>query len=111
MNADDPGYGYRFIADELPVRGINTGENRVAWLCSNMRIWSTHRARHAEVSMSTCFIRVSMASRRDAAKTLAITPDAVATMARMTVNHTPVPPSAGRSASARLKSSAARISG
>ena len=34
IHADDPAFGYRFIADELPGRGITAGENRVARLCS-----------------------------------------------------------------------------
>ena len=40
IHADDPAFGYRFIADELPARGITAGENRVARLCSQQRIWS-----------------------------------------------------------------------
>ena len=40
IHADDPAFGYRFIADELPGRGITAGENRVARLCSQGRIWS-----------------------------------------------------------------------
>jgi putative transposase len=40
IHADDPGFGYRFIADELPARGITASENRVARLCSQQRIWS-----------------------------------------------------------------------
>lgn len=40
IHADDPAFGYRFIADELPGRGITAGENRVARLCSQERIWS-----------------------------------------------------------------------
>ena len=40
IHADDPAFGYRFIADELPDRGIIAGENRVARLCSQERIWS-----------------------------------------------------------------------
>lgn len=40
IHADDPVFGYRFIADELPGRGITAGENRVARLCSQQRIWS-----------------------------------------------------------------------
>jgi hypothetical protein len=40
INRDDPAFGYRFIADELPGRGITAGENRVARLCSQQRIWS-----------------------------------------------------------------------
>lgn len=34
IHADDPAFGYRFIADELPAHGIVAGENRVARLCS-----------------------------------------------------------------------------
>lgn len=40
IHADDPAFGYRFIADELPGRGITAGENRVARLCSQERIRS-----------------------------------------------------------------------
>lgn len=40
IHADDPAFGYRFIADELPARGIRAGENRVARLFSQQRIWS-----------------------------------------------------------------------
>jgi putative transposase len=40
IHADDPAFGYRFIADELREHGIAAGENRVARLCSQQRIWS-----------------------------------------------------------------------
>jgi hypothetical protein len=40
IHADDPAFGHRFIADELPRRGITAGGNRVAPLCSQERIWS-----------------------------------------------------------------------
>jgi transposase InsO family protein len=40
IHRDDPAFGYRFIADELPARGITAGENRVARLCSQQGIWS-----------------------------------------------------------------------
>jgi putative transposase len=40
IHADDPAFGYRFIADELREQGIAAGENRVARLCSQQRIWS-----------------------------------------------------------------------
>ena len=40
IHQDDPEFGYRFIADELPARGITAGENRVARLCSQQQIWS-----------------------------------------------------------------------
>jgi putative transposase len=45
IHADDPGFGYRFIADELPGRGIRAGENKVARLCSQQRIWSAFAKR------------------------------------------------------------------
>jgi putative transposase len=40
IHADDPEFGYRFIADELADLGITAGENRVQRLCSLQRIWS-----------------------------------------------------------------------
>jgi len=40
IHHDDPAFGYRFIADELRERGIAAGENRVARLCSQQRLWS-----------------------------------------------------------------------
>jgi transposase InsO family protein len=40
IHHDDPAFGYRFIADELADRGLPAGENRVARLCSQQRIWS-----------------------------------------------------------------------
>ena len=40
IHHDDPGFGYRFIADELPARGVTAGRNRVSRLCSAHRIWS-----------------------------------------------------------------------
>jgi putative transposase len=40
IHRDDPAFGYRFIADELPARGITAGENKVARLCSQQQIWS-----------------------------------------------------------------------
>ncbi len=40
VHRDDPAFGYRFIAGELRQRGLTTGENRVARLCSQQRIWS-----------------------------------------------------------------------
>jgi putative transposase len=45
IHADDPAFGYRFIADELPGRGIIAGENKVARLCSQQRIWSAFAKR------------------------------------------------------------------
>jgi transposase InsO family protein len=41
IHADDPVFGYRFIADELAAeRGITASENRVQRLCSAHGIWS-----------------------------------------------------------------------
>jgi transposase InsO family protein len=45
IHADDPAFGYRFIADELPGRGITAGENKVARLCAQQRIWSAFSKR------------------------------------------------------------------
>ena len=40
VHADDPAFGYRFIADELAEAGFVASGNRVARLCSQQRIWS-----------------------------------------------------------------------
>ncbi len=40
-HADDPEFGYRFLADELERDGLVVGERRVWRLCSQQRIWST----------------------------------------------------------------------
>ena len=45
IHHDDPAFGYQFIADELPARGILAGENRVARLCSQEQIWSVFAKR------------------------------------------------------------------
>jgi transposase InsO family protein len=41
VHADDPEFGYRFIADELDVLGHRACERRVWRLCSQARVWST----------------------------------------------------------------------
>jgi len=41
-HSDDPGFGYRFISDELETLGHVASENRVQRLCSMQRIWSVH---------------------------------------------------------------------
>jgi putative transposase len=41
IHADDPEFGYRFIADELERDGHQVGESRVHRLCREHRIWST----------------------------------------------------------------------
>jgi len=38
IHHDDPSFGYRFIADELPAHGITASENRVQRLCSQQQI-------------------------------------------------------------------------
>jgi hypothetical protein len=40
IHHDDPAFGYRFITDELAIRGITASENRVQRLCSQQQIWS-----------------------------------------------------------------------
>jgi putative transposase len=41
VHADDPEFGYRFVADELERAGHHASERRVWRLCSEHRIWST----------------------------------------------------------------------
>lgn len=45
IHADDPEFGYRFIADELAAAGHVVSERRVWRLCSSQRIWSAHAPR------------------------------------------------------------------
>lgn len=40
VHADDPAFGYRFIADELADAGFTASERRVWRLCSDQAIWS-----------------------------------------------------------------------
>jgi putative transposase len=42
VHADDPGFGYRFVADELNAAGHQAGERRVWRACSQAGISSTH---------------------------------------------------------------------
>ena len=42
IHHDDPEFGYRFIADELPGHGVKASRNRVARLCAQQRLWSAH---------------------------------------------------------------------
>jgi putative transposase len=42
IHHDDPEFGYRFIADELPGRGVKASRNRVSRLCTQQRLWSAH---------------------------------------------------------------------
>ena len=41
LHADDPEFGYRFLADELQAAGHAVGERRVWRLCRQQRVWST----------------------------------------------------------------------
>jgi putative transposase len=41
VHADDPEFGYRFIADELERAGQTTNERRVWRLCRENQVWST----------------------------------------------------------------------
>jgi|SRR5680860_583262 len=41
IHADDPEFGYRFIADELEQAGHHAGEGRVHRLCRQHKVWST----------------------------------------------------------------------
>jgi transposase InsO family protein len=41
VHADDPEFGYRFIADELEAAGERCCERRVWRLCREQRVWST----------------------------------------------------------------------
>jgi transposase InsO family protein len=41
VHADDPEFGYRFIADELEAVGERSCERRVWRLCREQRVWST----------------------------------------------------------------------
>jgi len=42
IHHDDPGFGYRFITDELAELGVRASRNRVNRLCSSQRLWSVH---------------------------------------------------------------------
>ncbi len=42
IHHDDPGFGYRFITDELASKGLRASRNRVNRLCTVQRIWSVH---------------------------------------------------------------------
>jgi transposase InsO family protein len=50
LHAEDPEFGYRFLADELERAGRQVGEWRVWRLCRQQRIWSTttRKGRHGK---------------------------------------------------------------
>jgi putative transposase len=60
IHHDDPEFGYRFITDELPGRGITASRNRVSRLCSQQRIYSVHANKRGQArrppsrASSTC---------------------------------------------------------
>ena len=45
---DDPGFDYRFVADELRTAGHRVGERRVWRLCSQAGIFSAHSRKRGE---------------------------------------------------------------
>lgn len=45
IHADDPAFGYRFIADELAEQGFTASERRVWRLCSQHKLWSVFAKR------------------------------------------------------------------
>ncbi|WP_130334711.1 IS3 family transposase [Micromonospora kangleipakensis] len=67
IHADDPAFGYRFIADELPAHGITAGVNRVARLCSQQRIWSVFAKRRGLTRRAGPPVHDDLVQRRFAA--------------------------------------------
>lgn len=53
VHADDPEFGYRFIADELEAAGQRTCERRVWRLCSQQQVWSTTTKKGRKASGKT----------------------------------------------------------
>lgn len=53
VHADDPEFGYRFIADELELAGQSTNERRVWRLCRDNRVWSTTTKKGRRASAKT----------------------------------------------------------
>jgi putative transposase len=53
VHADDPEFGYRFIADELELAGQRTNERRVWRLCRDQRVWSTTTRKGRKASGKT----------------------------------------------------------
>jgi len=53
VHADDPEFGYRFIADELEATGHRVGERRVWRLCRQQRVWSTTTKKGRRGSVKT----------------------------------------------------------
>ncbi len=53
LHRDDPPFGYRFLADELKLRGHQIGENRVHRLCREHKLWSTTTKKGKKVAGKT----------------------------------------------------------
>jgi transposase InsO family protein len=53
VHADDPEFGYRFIADELEADGQRSCERRVWRLCHQQQIWSTTTRKGRKASAKT----------------------------------------------------------
>jgi putative transposase len=53
VHADDPEFGYRFIADELEKNGQPTNERRVWRLCRDHQVWSTTTKKGRRVAGKT----------------------------------------------------------
>jgi len=53
VHADDPEFGYRFIADELAQSGHRSCERRVWRLCRAQRVWSTTTKKGSKTSGKT----------------------------------------------------------
>jgi hypothetical protein len=53
VHADDPEFGFRFMADELDRAGEPTNERRVWRLCRENRVWSTTTKKGRRASAKT----------------------------------------------------------
>jgi len=53
VHADDPEFGYRFIADELAAAGHQVSERRVWRLCRDHKVWSTTTKKGRKTSPKT----------------------------------------------------------
>lgn len=70
IHADDPGFGYRFIADELVAAGVAVGERRVWRLCSQQRLWSSFAKKRGLTRKAGPPVHDDFVQRRFAASTL-----------------------------------------
>lgn len=70
IHADDPGFGYRFIADELAAAGVTVGERRVWRICSQQRLWSSFAKKRGLTRKAGPPVHDDLVQRRFAASTL-----------------------------------------